>query len=99
MLLHEVGNFVWASDSGRGEISSSCKKFNGGERRAERGLKLLRARVSAELGKVASGSAAQDLWQEQESEISGSRRKPKPALREKQFGKLEQEEDEPATEQ
>ena len=31
MLWHEIGNFVWASGSGGGEVGSSCKKFSWGE--------------------------------------------------------------------
>ena len=37
-------------------------KFRGSERRANRRVRLLRARGSAKLGKVASGSATQSLW-------------------------------------
>ena len=32
MLWHKIGNFVWASGSGRGEVRSSCKKFSRGRR-------------------------------------------------------------------
>ena len=55
-------NFVWASGSGRGEVGGSCKKFSGGEWRAEERVRLLRARGLVELREVASGSATQDLW-------------------------------------
>ena len=37
-------------------------KFSKGERRAKERMRLLRARGSAELREVASGSAAQSLW-------------------------------------
>ena len=41
---------------------TSRMKFSGGEREAERGMRLNRARGSADLGQVASGCATQDLW-------------------------------------
>ena len=50
-----------ASGSGRGEVCGSREKFSGGEEGAQRGMRLLRARGSAELGLVASGSATQGL--------------------------------------
>ena len=56
-----MGNFVWASGSARGKVGGSRKKFIGREKRAERRVRLLEARGSAELGEVASGSATQDL--------------------------------------
>ena len=62
VLWHGIGIFVWASGSGRGEVGGSRKKFNVGEGRAEGQVRLLRARGSAELRKVASGSATQSLW-------------------------------------
>ena len=62
MLKHGISNFVWASGSGGGEVGGSRKKFSGGERRAEGRMRLLRARGSAELREVASGSATQGLW-------------------------------------
>ena len=40
----------------------SRKKFSGRERRAKARVRLLQARGSVELGKVASGSATQGLW-------------------------------------
>ena len=52
VLWHGIGNFVWASGSGRGEVRGSCKKFSRGKV----------ARGSSELGKVASDSATQGLW-------------------------------------
>ena len=55
MLYHGIGNFVWASGSGGGEVGSSRKKFSGRERRAEGRVSLLRARGSAELRNVVSG--------------------------------------------
>ena len=57
MHQHGIGNFVWASGSGGEKVGGSRKKFSGEERRAEGRIRLLRARGSAELGKVASGSA------------------------------------------
>ena len=64
-------------------------------------MRLLRARGSAELGKVASGSATQGLWLRNRKVGSQARHRPKPIpLREEQFGKLGEEEDEegePAT--
>ena len=35
MLLHGMGNFVWAGGSGREKAGGSHKKFSGGERRAK----------------------------------------------------------------
>ena len=35
MLQHGIGNFVWASGSGREEIGGSRKKFSERERRAK----------------------------------------------------------------
>ena len=62
MLYHEIGNFVYASGSGRGEVCDSREKFNGRERGTKGRMKLLRARDSGELGKIVSGSATQGLW-------------------------------------
>ena len=62
MLYHGIGNFVWASGSGRGEVGGSRMKFSGRERRANRRVRLQRARGSAELSEIASGSATQSLW-------------------------------------
>ena len=45
-----------------GEIRGSRKKFSGRKGRAERRVRLLRARGSVELGKVTSGSVTQSLW-------------------------------------
>ena len=59
--LHGIGNFVWVSNSGRGEVCGSREKFIGGEAGAERQMRLLRAHGSAELGKITSGSASQGL--------------------------------------
>ena len=53
---------MWASGSGWGKIGGSRKKFSGRERRAKGRVRLHRARGSAELSEVASGSAAQSLW-------------------------------------
>ena len=47
----------WASGSGQGEVGGSRKKFSGGEGRVKARVRLLRARGSAELKKVASGPA------------------------------------------
>ena len=55
------GQLCVASGSGRGEVCGSREKFSGGEEGAQRGMRLLRARGSAELGLVASGSATQGL--------------------------------------
>ena len=44
---------MWASGSGRGEVGGSHEKFNGREGRVEGRVRLLRARGSTELGKVA----------------------------------------------
>ena len=62
MLLHGIGNFVWASGSGGGKVGGSRMKFSGSERRAKRPVRLHRARGSAELREVASGSATRGLW-------------------------------------
>ena len=61
LLGADIGNFVWASGSG-GKVGGSRKKLSGRERGAEGQVRLLRARGSAELGEVASGSATQGLW-------------------------------------
>ena len=47
----------------QGEIEGSRNKFSVGEGRAKGRVRFLRARGSAELRKVASGSATQGLWQ------------------------------------
>ena len=57
-----IGNFVWASGSGGGKVGGSRKKFSGREKKAEGRVRLLRARGTAELREVASGSATQGLW-------------------------------------
>ena len=58
MLQHKIGNFVWASGSGSGgKIGGSRKKFSERKRRAKGGMRLLRARGTAELREVASVSA------------------------------------------
>ena len=57
-----IGNFVWTSGSGRGEVRGSRKKFSGGEEGAERQIRLPRALDAAKLGKIASGSATQGFW-------------------------------------
>ena len=59
MLQHGIGNFVWASGSGGGKVRGSRKKFSGREGKVEGRVRLLRARGSTELGKIASGSALQ----------------------------------------
>ena len=53
---------MWANGNGRGKVGGSRKNFSGGERRAEERVRLLKARGSAELRKVASGSVTQGLW-------------------------------------
>ena len=71
--------------------------FSGGEGRAEKRVRLHRARVSAEHRKVASGSATQSLWLRNGkvgSQVSGIDRAD--SLEEEQLGKLGEEEDEPA---
>ena len=52
-----VGQWHWTR-----ELCDSRKKFSEEERGAERRMRLLKARGSAELGKEASGSATQGLW-------------------------------------
>ena len=54
MLYRGIGDFVWASGNGLGEVGGSREKFNGREGRAEGRVRLLRAHGSTELGKVAS---------------------------------------------
>ena len=63
-----------------GKFGGSRKKFRGGERRAEGRVRLLRTLGSAELRKIASGSATQDLslTEKRKSEISVRRHRPKP---------------------
>ena len=103
VLQHGIGNFVWASGSGRGKVGGSRKKFSGGEKRAEGRVRLLRARDSAELGKVAFGSATQGLWLRNgkvRSQVIGEDRSRFPGRR--TVGKVrrgEDEEGEPAIEQ
>ena len=62
MLKDGIGNFGWASGSGRGEICGSRKKFSGEEGGEKRRVRLLRACGSAEHREVASGSGMQGLW-------------------------------------
>ena len=62
VLLHGIGNFVWASGSEREKIGGSRKKFSDGEGRAEGRVRFRRKHGSAELGDVACGSATQGLW-------------------------------------
>ena len=62
VLWHGIGNFAWASGSGGGKVGGSRKKFSGREGRAKGRVRLLRARGSAELREIASGSAMQSLW-------------------------------------
>ena len=64
MLWHGIGNFVWASGSGRAEVCGSREKLSGGERGAERQMRLLKARGLKKLVEVISGSATQGLWLE-----------------------------------
>ena len=59
MLKHGISNFVWASGSEMGKVGGSRKKFSGEERRAKGRVILHRARGSAELREVASGSTTQ----------------------------------------
>ena len=62
-------------------------------------MRLLRARGSAKLGMIFSGSATQGfLAEKRKSEISANRRRPKPIPWENSLGKLGEEEDEPAIE-
>ena len=77
MFEHGIGNFVWTSGGGRGEVGGSRKKFSGREERAKGRVRLLRARGSAELREVASGTAAQGLWMRNgkvRSQVSGKDR-------------------------
>ena len=62
MLWQGIGNFVWTSVSGREEVCGNRKNFSGREGIEESGMRLLGARGPSELGKVAFGSAMQDLW-------------------------------------
>ena len=57
-----IGNFIWTSGSGRGEVRGSRKKFSGGEEGAERQMRFSRALGATKLGKIASGSATQSFW-------------------------------------
>ena len=57
MLLHGIDNFVWASGREREEVYGSREKFSQREGSADRVMKILRARISAELGKVDSSFA------------------------------------------
>ena len=62
MLKHGIGNFVWTSGGGRGKVGGSLEKFSKGEGGEKGRVRLHRARGSVQLGKVASGFAAQGLW-------------------------------------
>ena len=62
VLYHGIGNFVWTSGSGRGEIGGSHKKFSETERRAKGQMRLHRACGFGKLREVAPGSATQGLW-------------------------------------
>ena len=62
VLLHEIGNFVWASGEGREEVCCSREKFSRVEGRANGCVRLFRAPGLMELRKVASGSAMQSFW-------------------------------------
>ena len=79
MLKHRIGNFVWASGSGRGKIWGSHKKLSGREGGAERRMRLLRACGLVELGQIAF-CYARSLAGEQKNRISSSRRRPKQTL-------------------
>ena len=84
VLKRGIGDIIWASGSGRGEVCGSREKFSGGEEGAERGIRLLRACGPSELGPVASGSATQGLWLENKkvgSQIIGEDRCPIPGRR------------------
>ena len=61
MLSRGVGDFVWTSASGQGEVCGSCENFSGRKRRAERRIRRLRARGPTELIQVACGSVMQGL--------------------------------------
>ena len=62
-------------------------------------MRLLRARSSAELKKVASGSATQGLWLGTEKcDLRKSAKSKADSLGEEQLGKLGWEEEEPTTE-
>ena len=77
MLWHGIGNFVWASGSGRGEVGDSRKKLSGSEGRAKGRVRLLRARGSADLRELWLCYAG-PLAEKRKSEISGRRHRPKP---------------------
>ena len=62
MLLHGIGNFVWASTSGGGEVGGNRKTFSWRKKRAKGRVRLLRARGSAELRKGSLSFATQSLW-------------------------------------
>ena len=55
VLLHEIGNFVWASGSGGREVGGSRKKFGGGERKAK-------GQVRPPTWHVACGARKDSLW-------------------------------------
>ena len=95
MLWHGIGNFIWASGSERGEVGGSRKKFSGREGRAKGRVRLHRARGSAELSEVASGSATQGLWLRNgkvRSQVNGVNRSRFPGR--KTVGGVGEEEDE-----
>ena len=54
-LWHGIGDFVWASGSGGGEVGGNHKKFSKGGVGANGRVRLLWARHSTELRKVAFG--------------------------------------------
>ena len=84
MLQHGIGNFVWASGSGREKVCGSRTKHSWVEGGAKGQVRLFRARGSAELRKVASGSATHGLWQgdrKVESHVIGEDRSELPGRR------------------
>ena len=97
MLYHGIGNFVWDSGSGGGKVRGIRKKFSRGQRRAEGRVRLLRARGSAKLRNVASGSATQGLWLRNgkvESQVSGIDQSRLPGRRTPRVIRKEDEEEE-----
>ena len=84
MLQHEIGNFVWASGSGRGEVCGSHKKFSGGERGSR---KTNEATPGMWVGGARKGSLwlcyARLLTGKRKSDIQGNRQRPKPTPWEK----------------
>ena len=79
VLQHEVGDYVLAGASKKREVSGSCKIFTASEQRAERENQTPPGKRSGLAQKINCWLCSIELLaQVQKSEISGSRRIPRP---------------------